>query len=352
MRHLATIQVIDDIQPIDGRDRIELASVKGWHVIVKKDEFHVGDPCVYIEIDSVLPPKPEFAFLEPKHYRIKTMKMAGCISQGICFPLTILPEGHYDRDQDVTQLIGVTQYEPEMDNDKDVSPQNKKKNPMMRFKLFRKLFGKKQSRSCFPDFLSKTDEERIQNCGWMLENGDDWIVTEKVDGTSGTFALLRHKRFLLPDRFEYFVCSRNLRLQLRDSSIYWAVSDQYKLRETLQNMIGKREWVAIQGECIGPGIQGNKYKAEVPRFYAFNLIDPTGRKNSVQAANLLGTKGIPFVPILDEHFKLPKTVDEMVAYADGRSVIADTIREGVVVRSSDGKQSFKAVSNQYLLSLK
>lgn len=86
MRQLASIKVISDITPIEGKDRIVLATVDGWRVIVKKDEFRIGDKCVYIEIDSVLPEKPEFEFLRKNNFRIKTMKMAGCISSGICFP--------------------------------------------------------------------------------------------------------------------------------------------------------------------------------------------------------------------------------------------------------------------------
>lgn len=178
MRKLASIQVIERLDPIEGKDRIELATVLGWHVIVKKGEFAVGGPCVYIEIDSVLPPKPEFEFLAPKKYRIRTMKMGGAISQGICFPLTILPVGHYDQGDDVTGLIGVTQYEPEMDNDKDVSPQNKKnRNPLMRFKWYRKLFGSRKSKGGFPDFISKTDEVRIQNAPFMLNDRNEYVVT-------------------------------------------------------------------------------------------------------------------------------------------------------------------------------
>lgn len=91
MRTLASIKTISDILPIESKDRIVLAMVDGWSVIVKKDEFHIGDSCVYVEIDSVLPEKPEFEFLRSKNFRIKTMKMAGVISQGICFPLSILP---------------------------------------------------------------------------------------------------------------------------------------------------------------------------------------------------------------------------------------------------------------------
>lgn len=127
MRHLASVQVIEDITPIEGKDRIVLAKVLGWRVIVQKADFNVGDKCVYCEVDSVLPEKPEFEFLRSKNFRIKTMKMAGVISQGICFPMSILP---YDCSigDDVTNVIGVKQYEPDMDNDKYVGANNKKKS--------------------------------------------------------------------------------------------------------------------------------------------------------------------------------------------------------------------------------
>ena len=122
MRKLATIREITEIQPIEGRDRIVLATVDGWHVIVTKEDFNVGTKCVYCEIDSVLPEKPEFEFLRSKKFRIRTMKMAGVISQGICFPLSILPVkkdgSEYEIGEDVTDIIGVKQYEETMDNDK------------------------------------------------------------------------------------------------------------------------------------------------------------------------------------------------------------------------------------------
>lgn len=354
MRKLASIQTITDIQPIEGRDRIVLATVEGWRVIVTKD-FNVGDKVVYCEIDSVMPEKPEFEFLRPKKFHIKTMKMAGVLSQGICFPLDILPERKtpYEVGEDVTEIIGVTQYEPTMDKERDSAGSNqnsKKKYPkfLMRFAWFRKLVLPKARKGGFPSFISKTDEERVQNMPWIVKDKREWVATEKIDGQSGTFALVRHKG-LFKDKFEYIVCSRNLRLAYPDNSSYWKVSEKYQIENTLRNMIGDRDWIAIQGECVGPKIQKNKYNYKDYDLFVFNLIYPTGRVDSIHASSIINNHGMNFVPIIETKYILPDTVDEILAYADGQSVLADTMREGIVFRSIDGKQSFKAVSNKFLL---
>lgn len=355
MRKLASIQRIDDLQPIEGKDRIVLATVEGWRVIVQKSDYQVGDLCVFCEIDSVLPEKPEFEFLRSKNFRIRTMKMAGVISQGICFPLSILPdrEKPYELDEDVTDIIGVKQYEPTQDKEPEefVSSQKSAKHYpefLMRFAWFRKLVLPKKKSKGFPSFISKTDEVRVQNMPWIVDVDARWVATEKVDGQSGTFALVRHKGFF-KDKFEYIVCSRNLRLPYPDNSSYWNVSEKYRIENTLKNMIGDREWIAIQGECIGPKIQKNKYKRDDYELYVFNLIYPTGRVDSIRAKSICENKGLNFVPIVDVNVTLPKSVDEVLAYADGTSALSDTMREGIVFRSMDGKQSFKAVSNQFLL---
>ena len=353
MRQLATVQQIADIQPIPGRDRIVLATVLGWHVIVTTD-FHVGDPVVFCEIDSVLPEKPEFEFLRTKKFRIRTMKMAGVISQGICFPLSVLPqrEKPYEPGEDVTEILGVTQYEPTMDRETEAQiPLTKHRYPgfLMRFAWFRRLvLPKKRKTSGFPDFVSKTDETRIQNMPWIVNDKSEWIATEKVDGQSGTFALVRHKG-LFRDKFEYIVCSRNLRLNAKDNSSYWQVSDRYNIEAALRNMIGAWDWIAIQGECIGPKIQQNKYGVKECDLFVFNLIYPSGRVGSEMACSICQQHGLNFVPIIDTKVILPDTVDEVLAYAHGRSMLADTLREGIVFRSKDGKQSFKAVDPVFLM---
>mgnify|MGYP000401782880 CR=1 FL=1 len=230
MRHLATIREIASLRPIAGADRIEVAQVDGWECVVQKGEFHTGEHIVYIEVDSIVPERPEFEFLRSKNFRIKTMKMAGVISQGICFPLNILPPGNYVEGQDVTSIIGVKQYEPTMDKE-PLLPTNSK-NKLSRFHWIRKLIS---SKNCaFPSFIGKTDETRIQNIPYVLKDKREWIATEKIDGQSGTFVLVRHKRFLLRDKFEYIVCSRNMRLLNKDNSSYWTVSDKYNIEAALK----------------------------------------------------------------------------------------------------------------------
>ena len=355
MRALASIKTISELQSIPNKDRIELATIDGWHVIVKKDEFVVNSKCIYIEIDSVLPDKPEFEFLRKNNFRIKTMKMAGAISQGICFPLSILPsksKGEYAINEDVTDLLGIKQYEATMDKESDIKPSVKCKYPkfLMKMVWFRKLLSKKEYKG-FPTFISKTDETRIQNIPFILQDKKEWVATEKIDGQSGTFCLVKHKSKLpfIKSKFEYIVCSRNLRLFGKDNSSYWQVSDKYRIKEALINMIGDRDWIALQGECISPSVQGNKYKVLNVDFYAFNVIYPTGRLGSEIAQCICNQHGIKFVPIISTNYILPDTVDELLTQAHAQSQIGDTLREGLVFRSKDGKQSFKAVDPLFLL---
>ena len=338
---------------------IGLATVDGWGVIVQKSQFKPGDKCVYVEIDSVMPEKPEFEFLRKRDFRIRTMKMAGVISQGICFPLDILPPKkngkEYALDEDVTEVIGVTQYEPTMDKEQNTEKKEQtKKYPkwLMRFAWFRRLvLGPQKKKGDFPSFITKTDEVRIQNIPHILQDKREWIATEKVDGQSGTFALVRHKRRIpfMKDKFEYIVCSRNLRLGKPDNSSYWRVSERYKIENVLENMIGDREWIAIQGECVAPNVQGNKYKVTEPDLYVFNLIYPTGRLGSKVAKSIIENHGMKFVPIVAEDYVLPDTVQEVLDYAHGQSVLGDTLREGIVFRSKDGVHSFKAVDPLFLI---
>src|SRR5258708_37939295 len=108
MRKLASIQLIRSLEVIEGADAIEKATVLGWQLVVKKGEFKVGDLCVYCEIDCLMPDRPEFEFLRPRGMRIKTIRLRGQVSQGICFPLSILPAGSEEEDTDCTDILGIT----------------------------------------------------------------------------------------------------------------------------------------------------------------------------------------------------------------------------------------------------
>lgn len=357
MRKLASVRRVGDIFQIEGRDRIELAMIDGWSVIVKKDEFKTGDLCVYCEIDSVLPEKPEFEFLRSKNFRIKTMKMAGVLSQGICFQMDILPDGEYAEGQDVTAILGVTQYEATMDKDPESSAKTAKKPKypkwLMRWKWFRALVRKKdgckESRG-FPNFISKTDETRIQNAPFYLAMNEKWVLTEKCDGSSGSYALVKHMR-LFKTQYEFMVCSRNLRIYKNDGSNYWKVAEKYKIKEVLRDILDKTgyDWIAIQGEVIAPNIQGNKYRVKEPDLYVFNLITPYGREGSLDGKNVLEQYGMKWVPIVSPCATLPSTVSAMLEIAHGDSALGPTIREGLVCRTIDGKHSFKAVDPLFLI---
>lgn len=328
----------------------------GWQVIVQREQCKIGDLVVYCEIDSVLPNKPEFEFLKDK--RIRTMKMSGVRSEGICFPLSILPEGNYMAGDDVTEIIGIKQYEGTMDVENDNIPNiTKKKYPkwLMRMSWFRKMVLPKKTSKGFPSFISKTDETRIQNATFYLNLDTEYVATEKVDGQSGSFCLMRQKAKnpFGKNKFEYIVCSRNLRLQTKDNSSYWSVSDRYDIKNVLQTLIGDNEWVAIQGECVGSNVQGNKYKVKEPDLYVFNLIYPRGRIGSLEAKKIIEEHNMKFVPVLDEKISLKDmTVNDVLDYATGKSQLHDTLREGIVFRSLDGKHSLKAVSPEFLMKNK
>lgn len=322
-----------------------------------RKDFKVGDKVVFAEIDSVFPEKPEFEFLRSKKFRIKTMKMAGVISQGIVFPLSILPEGEYNIGDDVTDILGITQYEPTMDKEETDTESTKalaKKYPefLMRMAWFRKLVLPKKQAKGFPSFISKTDETRIQNAPFYLNMGCKWIATEKVDGQSGSFTLQRvkGKHFWNKDTYDFAVCSRNLRKWKKDTSSFWSVAEKYNIENVLYKLIGDNEWIAIQGECVASNVQGNKYHVTEPDLYVFNLIYPSGRVGSVEAKKIVNDLGLKFVPILSEDAHIQgMTVPEVLEYATGKSQLYDTLREGIVFRSEDGKQSFKAVSPEFLL---
>lgn len=355
-RSLAHIEKIEWLTPIEGKDRIVLAGVLGWTVIVKKDEFAVGDKVVFCEIDSVFPEKPEFEFLRKNKFRIKTMKMSGVLSQGICFPVSILAsDKNYEIGEDVTEVMGITQYEPTMDKEtaiKEVQPTKHYPEFLMRWKWFRKLVLPKKEYRGFPNFVSKTDETRIQNAPHFLNMDCKWIATEKVDGQSGTFTLQRIKRkhFWNKDKYDFAVCSRNLRLWNEFNTSYWSVAKKYNIEQVLHDLIGDNEWVCIQGECIASNVQGNKYHVTEPDLYVFNVIYPTGRMNSLDAKDLVEKYGLKFVPIIDEAKSLKgMSVSEVLNYATDKSALYDTLREGIVFRTLDGKQSFKAVSPEFLI---
>lgn len=403
-RELAYVVVVDDVTPIKGYDRVELAHVGGWTIVVGKGEFKKGDPAIYFEIDSKLPeikPFTDMEFLSKKHYKIKTQKMCKSISQGLLmsaqnfgwdigfdwngdrkFILDADDNRHYvdDESRFLTAKLGVT-YAVAEDNHRKSSGKTDKyaKMAQRHGKLFSKqpfrwlmkrswgkkllfvFFGKKKDNSGFPSWVVKTDEERIQNMPWILNNKNPWIATEKVDGTSTTFTMRREG---VGKKKVFYVCSRNVCFDTPqkakeacwyNSNVYIEMAEKYGIREKMSRLLDGQfsdcEWITIQGETYGAGIQKRDYSTDEHGFMAFNFItSKDGRWNTLDMIDLLEREnGIPCVLVVDDNCILPDTIEEVLEYATGESAIDGGMREGIVFRSYDGVQSFKAVSNDYLL---
>ena len=391
-RELAYVVKIDGISPIAGADRVELAHVGGWRIMVKKGQFQVGDYAIYFEIDSKVPEKEPFMFLESKHFKVKTQKYfkGTVISQGLLMALDDfilnsevpswvqslkfqISKGVDIEHEGVTEVIGVT-YAVEEDNKRKAASVDKyKKMAQRRPNIFKKpwakwmmrrewgrkimfaLFGKKKDKkNGWPSWVPKTDEERVQNMTWILEDKSEWIATEKIDGTSTTATYRRTGR----KKHEFYICSRNVVFDKPDkgcyyeTNVYTEMAEKYHFEDVLAALVEKYdlEWATLQGETYGMGIQKREYGLKEHDFVGFNLIfSDRGRLNSVEAKEILAEYGIPWVPIVDEHFVLPDTVEELLAIATDKSVIDGGMREGLVFRSQDGVRSFKAVSNEFLL---
>ena len=400
-RELAYVVIIDDILPIEGADRVEQAVVGGWHIMTRKGQFKPGDPAIYFEIDSKVPEIEPFEFLEPKHYKVKTQKYlkGTVISQGLLmsaedfgWQVQVEPLGgvrteviiddegkaHYPNDESrfLTEKLGV-KYAVDEDNVRKAASADKYKKMAQRHgKLFAKqpfrwlmkrtwgkkllflFFGKKKDKAGWPAWVTKTDEERVQNVPWILEDKNEWVATEKIDGTSTTFTLKKGKGF---KKDEFCVCSRNVVFTkdkkdcYYDSNVYLEMAKKYniyeKMVDLLHNHFSDCDWITIQGETYGQGIQKRDYNLKEHNFMAFNFItSKDGRWDTIKMRDLLEKHyGIPCVPIVDPHFILPDTVDELLEYATGSSVVDGGMREGIVFRYKDGSKSFKAVSNEFLL---
>lgn len=399
-RKLVTIRTVSEVNPIEGADSIECLTVEGWKVVSQKGNFKPGDPCVYFEIDSLLPDgnplwqdlvdKSSRVFEGVKGHVLRTIKLRGQVSQGFCIPLHKFPsimedikqeyflyfptfdteervyltriteqrsvsEARYIktdaftryRDFDWAEHLGVLKYEPPI--------------PAELAGLVKGLF---------PSFIKKTDQERCQNLANEIFADLDakYEVTIKLDGTSMT-------AYHDPEG-DGGVCSRNL--EFKTGTIDAAHGKIFEnedntmvkiVRESgLAGFLKYNQDFAIQGELMGPGIQGNREQLKAPIFFIFDIFNmKTGeyvgdeqraeilRNGAGDQQGMINPQFVNHVPILHRSISLRElgitNVDELLQFAEGKSFKHD-VREGVVFKRADGKFSFKAISNRFLLKQK
>ena len=403
-RELAYVVYVDAIEPIPGRDRVECARVGGWTCMVPKDAFKVGDPAIYFEIDSQVPlDNPVFAFCAKYKGHIKTQKFKtpegqfwsqGLLMAAADFGWTIdrIDEVFITDDKMVrhipgtdsaflTEKLGVTYYEVEDNKRKAKTNPDAKinaalarhpkiakrwgkaiKNRRLLRWIFLAIFGRKKDVRKWPAWVVKTDEERVQNMPWILQDKSEWYATEKIDGTSTTFTMKRGKGLKKP---EFYVCSRNVVFDTPektvncyyDSNVYLEMAEKYNMQEVLNDYLNQHpnlDFVTVQGETYGASIQKRDYGMKDHDLAVFNFIvggkdGSIKRYNPIDMKNVMDKYNIPCVPIVDEHFVLPDTIEELLEIATGKSAVDGGMREGLVFRSSDGSKSFKAVSNEFLM---
>lgn len=353
MRKLATIRTIENIQPIEGADAIDVATIGGWNVVVKKGEHSIGEQVIYFEIDSWIPEhiapflgngQPAKVYEEVAGFRLKTKKLRGVVSQGLIIPISavagtkvVIDEHEYDfemvmwnEDEDVTDYLNVKKYE------KAIAAN------MAGF-----------ARGNFPGFIPKTDQERIQNLkrdlsDWAATNDIVWEVTEKLDGSSCTIYKASH--LLDEDKDALGVCSRNIDLKDTEGNVFWEAAKQNDIHAIL---LRDGRNLAIQGEVIGEGLQGNKYKLVGRAFYVFDIYDIDRRCYFTSAERLAfcAANGLKHAPVIyHTHSIYGVTIADLLTMADGESILAKTAREGLVFKCvSDPSISFKAISNKWLL---
>ena len=338
-RKMATIRKIDSIREILGADSIECCTLGGWNVVTRKGEFTAGDLAVYCEIDSWIPyevapflSKGNFphVYNEVKGERLRTVKLRGQLSQGLLLPLSTLNmvESELLEGLDVSFPLGIVKYEAPI-------PAS--------------LAG--EVKGMFPSRIPKTDQERIQNLSTELEEWKaeklTWEVTEKLDGSSMTVYIIDG---------EVGVCSRNLDLKPNPDNSLWRAAYKHDLPAKLAN-IGHN--IAVQGELIGNGIQGNMYKMRDQDFYVYDIYDidagryftPTERKVFVAEHKLNHCPVLAYSAELVDALGITN-MDQILKFAEGKSVMSNIVspeREGLVFKCNEKQVSFKSISNRFLL---
>ena len=398
-RELAYVVIIDGIEPIPGYDRVEHAIVGGWRIIVQKDQFKVGDPAIYFEIDSRVPSDKEcFAFLEKRHYKVKTLKMCKTLSQGLLMHASdfgwttcekewengwlkgiVDDEGkaHFSTDESrfLTKKLGVTYADdednsrkaPSVDKYKKMASRHQKffKKPfirwMMRYKWGRKLlfffFGKKKDKkNGWPSHIAaRTDVERIQNCIWLLNDKQPYVASEKVDGSSFS-AMAERSRF---GKIKYYVCSRNVVFDdpnaecFYSQNIYYEAWDKYNLKEIITKILNDYNLpnVAIQAEIYGNDVQKRDYSIKEHQMAVFHIVSNGVKFPMDKVVEICEKYGLPHVPIVNDNYIFPDTIEELQEYVESEpSKIDGLAREGIVFYDkATGAQYVKFVSPNFLM---
>jgi len=334
-RKLATIERIEEIRAIPEADKICAYRVKDWWVVDQVNKYEVGQRVIYVECDAWVPTAVA-PFLskgkEPRVYegiageRLRTVRLKKQLSQGLLLPIDVLPHSlgfvfGSTVGEDVSNWLGIIKWEAPIPA---------------------QLAG--QVRGNLPAGIIKTDQNRVQNIGKYLSEYYSYTFekTEKLHGSSCTM--------YLDSNDEFHVCSRSLDLKPDENNSFWKAAIKYNVEQKMRE--APMHGIAIQGELIGEGINGNQYKTQLD-FYVFDMFNVTTQQyapsfNRQQIAAKLGLKHVPVIDtvMLDDSWP----VEYMLEEAEGASQLNGSSREGIVWKCiQDPSISWKCISNAWLL---
>jgi len=337
----ASIQKIISVEPVLDSDNLDKVQVLGWQVVTKRNQFKSNNLCIYVELDSILPDGPEWSeFMRPRGFRIKSIKLRKELSQGIVFPLEILPKELVDQGfipgegVDVSEILNILHYEKPI-------PAN--------------LRG--YCRGSFPPFIPKTDELRVQGIPGVINElkGIDVYSTVKCDGTSSTYI---YKSNTITNGYDFHICSRNNDLKITEENkdnVYVQMALKYDIENQLHKL-GMN--IAIQGEICGPGIQKNHMCLKEFELFIFNVykIDERCYSDYDEFIEIVKTLGLKTVPIIGK-WAFNHTQEQLLEMSRGFYDGTKNRREGIVIRPTKemyssackGRLSFKVLNNEYLL---
>ena len=423
IRKLATIAKIIDIQPISEADNIEHVFVRGWKCVAQKGNFKIGDFCVYVEVDSVMPDgiteekalewkglqkemskastnnekdsikvkmaeisatsiRPEFEFLRASKFRIKTRRIFGEISQGIVFPLSILPEklANIIKELNISNQAVIKILEEAEDKVLGISELIKEGETQLEGMDVTELLGVTQFIPPDPADMGGdikgdmenlgilvSDEERLENLSHKYEDLKQfkYYKTEKLEGTSFA-AVLKNDVFSVTGRTIEFKTPEP-ETPIAELNVYWKMARKLDLENKMRE-IAKTfnvENFAIQGELIGEGIQKNIYKLHGQKVYFYNMFDIDRQEYWSYGAFIdnVTKMSLDMVPILEENYVLPEKAIDLLEEADRTYSVLnpDQLIEGFVfiadeiyikpntriTRSNFQRLSFKAKSRTY-----
>jgi tRNA-binding EMAP/Myf-like protein len=370
---IVEICTIDNVAKVEKADKLDVVTIKGWQCIVGRDNFKVGDLCIFLPPDSIVPEalidKYKLEFLR-KNNKVGTIKLKGQVSQGLVLDLTCLPNKKYKVGDNVAEILHITKWEPpepeyqqtsQKETIGDIWQDFVKHNISFR-RMFRKIFNyyitrMKKKRNKLNEFFNKfTDIENIKHYSEVFKDGEEAVITEKIHGTSARYAKLPIKKN--SNQYQFYYGSRNVQYidttktsqSYYNANVYAKIAIKYNLEEVLPNDY------TVYGEIYGKGIQDLEYDMKDIDFMVYAISYKNRYLDYAELVEKAIEFKLPFVPTLYVGAFSQQKLDECTK---GNSLIApNQIREGCVVLStkegvaSCGRKILKSINAEYLLRKK